>query len=292
MLYFPEKSASEGAKFALMVDEIHEYMVYVLKEHFGWHSITDPQLSTGSGHVVIRFEKDGNRMVFRVPKYGAHQLKRSMLAYRHFGALGFMPEKLYQDGKCILESFVEGAPLGSQVRDIVIADLAKSLSAMHCIPACGFGPLDWGVQGHFADANAFYAAQRAPTVDRSELDLSAHNSATLNVALAQAQGVPAQLQDAPCFMAHGDLWRRNILVNQQNFKIIDWDRIGAYPVEFDLGFLFDVEFSFEQRQLFFTNYAHPVNTALLKWFANRNVLRNSGLRLEKKLEKIRAINLL
>jgi hypothetical protein len=48
--------------------------------------------------VVIRFERGGQRYVFRVAKHGLQQHKRTMLAYRHVGALGFIPEKVYHDG--------------------------------------------------------------------------------------------------------------------------------------------------------------------------------------------------
>ena len=291
-MYSPGESAAESAQFSTMLDEIHNHLVYVLSERLGWHSIGQPEMSVGGGHVVIRFEKDGRRMVFRVPKHNAKQLKRTLLAYRYVGSLGLMPEKLYHDGKCIIESHVEGVPISAQVSDQVIADLAGKLLLMHAMSAQGYGPLDFDRQGSYADPAAYYRARPAPSVDRSESDLSLDESSALNVALAQAADAPMDLQTAKTFIGHGDLWRKNILVQPHDFKIVDWDRIGAYPVEQDLAFLIDVDWSAAQRALFFEHYTREVNFEWLKWFARRRVLLNNELRLPKKIQKIKEIDLI
>jgi hypothetical protein len=71
-----------------MLDEIHDHLIYVLKEKLDWMDATNPEMAMGSGHVVIRFERGGQRYVFRVAKHGLQQHKRTMLAYRHVGHLG------------------------------------------------------------------------------------------------------------------------------------------------------------------------------------------------------------
>ena len=129
-----------------MLDEIHDHLVYVLKEKLQWPDASHPELAMGGGHVVIRFERAGERYVFRVAKHGLQQHKRSMLAYRLVGALGMMPEKVYHDGVCLLERHVDGAPVTTQVADAVLQQLATQLSRLHALPAQGFGQLD-GVQG-------------------------------------------------------------------------------------------------------------------------------------------------
>nr|WP_036805019.1 phosphotransferase [Polaromonas sp. CG_9.11] len=275
-----------------MLEEIHNHLVYVLSERLGWHTIERPEISVGGGHVVIRFGKNGRRMVFRVPKHSAQQLKRTMLAYRHVGSLGFMPEKIYHDGKCIIESHVEGLPIGPQASGEVIVGLAGKLSLMHAIPAERYGPLDFDCQGSHLDPGAYYRGQPAISVDRSESDLSPDESSTLNMALVQAADVPPGLQTAKTYIGHGELWRKNILVQQHDFKIIDWDRIGAYPIEQDLAVLIDADWSAAQRALFFENYTRPVNFDWLKWFARRRILLDKELRLQKKIQKIKEIDLI
>ena len=291
-MYSPEKTEAENDQIAAMLYEINNYMVYVLKEKLGWHTVGETEMSSGGGHVVVRFEYEGRRMVFRVPRYAVEQLKRTMLAYRHLGHLGVMPEKIYHDGKCIIESHVDGLPISPQVSNSLLVDLATKLTKMHAMPAQGFGPLDFDFQGAYDDVGA-YAQTRSPIViDRSEDDLSSAQASILGDALAQVEAIPSDLLTAKTYVGHGDLWRNNILVDQDTFKIIDWDRIGAYPIEHDLAFLMDANLSATQRKLFFENYGHVVNFGLLKWFGKRKILRNSLLRLPHKIQRIQEIDLI
>ena len=240
MVYFPEKSEAENARFAAILDEIHDYLVFVLQEKLGWFDIPAPEMAAGGGHVVIRFVRLGRRMVFRVPLHGIEQLKRTMLAYRHLGHLDIMPEKIYHDGKCIIESHAEGVALSPQVSDQVLRHLATQLAKMHAMPAECYGPFAFDFQGSHADAASYYQARPSIVIDRSETDLTADQSGVLEMALAQAAIIPADLLTAKTAVGHGDLWRKNILVENDRFKIIDWDRVGAYPIEYDLVLLLDV----------------------------------------------------
>ena len=274
-----------------MLDEIHDHVVYVLKEKLQWPDASHPELAMGGGHVVIRFERAGERYVFRVAKHGLQQHKRSMLAYRLVGALGMMPEKVYHDGVCLLERHVDGAPVTTQVADAVLQQLATQLSRLHALPAQGFGQLDFDTQGSFADAAAYYQAQAKVDVDWSEVDLSDAQIAQMNAAVADANAVPQAVLHAPVQLGHGDLWRSNIFVTDTDFKILDWDHIGAYPIERDLAFLLALGLSAAQRALFFAHYAHAsaVNPDVWCWFAKRHVLRDRGMRLGHKLSAIRTM---
>ena len=124
------------------------------------------------------------------------------------------------------------------------------------------------------------------------MDLVDEQFNALNAAILNANTVPAALLRAPVQLGHGDLWRNNILVTTTDFKILDWDHIGAYPVERDLAFLLELGLSEAQQALFFAYYAQreAVNLGLLRWFAKRHVLRDRGLRLGKKLAKIQFID--
>ncbi len=288
----PIDNVMEDPQWRPMLDEIHDHLMYVLQDRLGWQSISSPEMAIGSAHVVIRFEKNGARLVFRVPRHGVQQLKRSMLAYRHLGHLGFMPEKIYHDGKCILESHAEGVALNPTVSDAVLAQLATQLAQMHAIPAQQYGPLDFDLQGSRADASAYYLGRPPITLDRSEADLTTAQSDVLEAALLQLAAIPADLPTAKTFLGHGDLWRNNILVNKDTVTIIDWDRIGAYPREYDLVFLLDADLSARQRAFFLEHYGHAVNLGLLKWFAKRRTLLNRGLRLPKMIQKIAEIDVI
>jgi hypothetical protein len=275
-----------------MLDEIHDHLVYVLKEKLDWMDATNPEMAVGGGHVVIRFERGGQRYVFRVAKHGLQQHKRTMLAYRHVGQLGIIPEKVYHDGVSLLERHADGVPLNAQVSDAVLVQLATQLARLHALPAQGFGPLDFDSQGAYADASAYYQAQPAVDVDWAEADLTDEQFTEVNAAILEANTVPPALPSAPVQLGHGDLWRNNILVTATDFKILDWDHIGAYPVERDLAFLLELGLSEAQRALFFAHYAQRdvVNSDLLRWFAKRHVLRDRVLRLGKKLAKIQLID--
>jgi len=275
-----------------MLDEIHDHLVFVLKEKLDWMDATNPEMAVGGGHVVIRFERGGQRYVFRVAKHGLQQHKRTMLAYRHVGQLGFIPEKVYHDGVSLLERHADGVPLSAQVSDAVLKQLAKALGQLHSMSAQGFGPLDFDSQGAFTDATDYYQTQPAVDVDWAEMDLSDAQLEAVNAAIQDANTLPFALLCAPVQLGHGDLWRNNILVTASDFKILDWDRIGAYPVERDLAFLLELGLSETQRALFFTHYAQRdvVKPEVLRWFAKRHVLRDRGLRLDKKWAKIQAID--
>lgn len=282
----------EDPKWRSMLDEIHDHLMYVLNDRLGWQSFSSPEMSVGGGHVMIRFEKNGERMVFRVPRHGVQQLRRTMLAYRHIGHLGFMPEKIYHDGKCILESHAEGVALNPKVSDVVLAQLATQLAKMHAIPAQKYGPLDFDLQGSYADASAYYLGRTPIVLDRSEADLTPVQSDVLAAALLQVATIHIDLPAAKTFLGHGDLWRNNILVDKDRFTVIDWDRIGAYPRECDLVFLLEADLSARQRAFFLEHYGHTVNLGLLKWFAKRRTLLNRGLRLPKMVQKITDIDLI
>ncbi len=275
-----------------MLDEIHNHLVFVLTEKLGWHDATNPEMALGSGHVVIRFEIRGQRMVYRVARHGLQQHKRTMLAYRHVGGLGIIPEKIYHDGKCVIERHADGVALTAQVSDGVLVQLAQRLSQLHAIGAHGFGPLDFDLQGSFADAQDYYKERSTIEFDRSEMDLTEAQESFLTANLEQVLKPPTALLTAPVRLGHGDLWRNNILITHDSFRIVDWDRIGAYPIERELAFLWELGLSAHQFTLFYEHYAQAsaLNPVLLAWFAKRRVLGDVGLPLAKKLQKLQKID--
>ncbi len=275
----------QAVDFQAMIDEIHRYFVHVLQDKLGGIDDGQSQMAHGSGHVVIRFNLDGETLVFRVPKFGLGQMRSTMLAYLHLGHLGVMPEKVYHDPKCIIERFVPGVPLGVNVSAAVIADLARKLAAIHAMPASGYGPLAFDRQGSFEDAKADYL--REGFADNPGLgDLPAAQQAQLRDAMHRAAKVPVGLMQAPMVLGHGDLWSKNILASTEDFKVIDWDRVGAYPRERELALLVETDFSGEQQETFLSAYGVPVRRDWVNWFALRKVLANPSLSGAAKLAAI------
>lgn len=277
-----------------MLDEIHDHLVRVLTEKLHWTDATEPEMSAGGGHVVIRFKRNGQRYVFRVAKHGLPQHKRTMLAYRLAGPLGLMPEKIYHDGVSVVERHAEGSALSARVADAVLARLGQGLGRLHALPAQGFGPLDFDTQAAFPDAMTYYAAQSAVSLDWAESDLSDSQVDRLQAAVHDANEVPLSVRDAPVRLGHGDLWAHNVIVDATSFTIIDWDRIGAYPVERDLAFLLVLGLSAAQCDALLGAYAlrDAISRERLSWFARRWLLRDRGLRLADKAPRLAAIDAL
>lgn len=278
--------------FAAIVDEIHNYFVYVCREKFGWTTVNNMEMSSGKGHVVIRFEKNGKRMVFRVAKHAANQQKRNLLAYDHVGELGLMPEKIYHDSKCVIENYVDGQALNSGISNNAIIELARKISRMHSMPAQGYGPLDSVGHGTFDHVLSYYEKFQLQPIDYSEVDLTTEESDFLERVRASLTTLPKALLNAKTYIGHGDLWRKNILVDRDQVRVIDWDWIGAYPVEHDLVFLVDAQFSDAQKQMFYEHYQIVVNLDLVRWFSLRRVFLNTRLNLKKKIVEIKKNELL
>lgn len=275
-----------------MVQEVHEHLVYVLKEKLDWMDATEPELAAGNGHLLIRFKRQGKRYVFRVGKHGAEQHKRTMLAYRYAGHLGIIPEKVYHDGLCVIEQHVDGSRLSAQASDVVLKQLAQALSRLHGMPAEGFGPLDFNNVGIFENVRKGYQQVPPLAVDLAEADLTTEQLEALQLALDSVNTPPVVLLNSPTSMGHGDLWAANIMMTSTEMKILDWDQIGAYPIEFDLAFLLTVNFTSAQREYFLSHYAFAksVNIDALRWLAKRRVIRDKGVRLDKKLKSIESID--
>lgn len=296
-MYDYGSSASEAGRGVVglpqaMLDEIHDHLVFVLTEKLGWTDAANPEMSAGGGHVVIRFERGGQRYVFRVARHGAAQHRRTMLAYRFAGPLGLLPEKIYHDGVSIVERHADGRSLSGRIGDALLRHLAAALTRLHSLPAQGFGPLDFDKQGSFPDAARYFEAQPSVELDWSESDVSDADAAYLDSAVARAHEIPADIGLAPVRLCHGDLWRDNIIVDGDRFKIIDWDRIGAYPIERDLAFTLDSGLGIEQRRVFFADYGlrDQISPQRLLWFARRRVLRDRSLRLAGRAQRLREID--
>lgn len=276
-----------------MIDEIHDHLVFVLREKLNWTDAQNPALAAGGGHVVIRFERAGRRYVFRVAKHGLAQHKRTMLAYRLVGSIGLMPEKIYHDGVCVVERYAEGRPLSARASDEILARLGRALGQLHAVQAVGFGPLDHDNAGHFCDAMGYFSAQPSVELDWADSDVPQGLAETLERAVEEVHQIPRSVREAPVRLGHGDLWRDNVLFCDTGFTIIDWDRIGAYPVERDLAILLDAGLTGAQVEIALSAYPQrgSVSRERLNWFAKRRVLRDRGLRLFDKALRLDSIDL-
>jgi aminoglycoside phosphotransferase (APT) family kinase protein len=198
-----------------------------------------------------------------------------------------MPDKVYHDPKCIIERFAPGAPLDASVQTGVLTGMARKLAAVHAIGATGYGPLAFALHGSFGDATVDYL--RPGYADGFEPGgLPADQADRLQAIWRWAAEPPTGLAQAPMALGHGDLWSKNILVSETGFRIIDWDRVGAYPRERDLALLLDVDFSADQQEAFLATYGEPVRRDWINWFGLRKLLSNRSLSNASRLAAIQA----
>lgn len=283
----------QDASFDKFLKDIDDHFVHVVGDLLGWKVQERPDFRVGAGSVVLRFRTQQGLFIFRVPQFSQEQLRRIALAYLHFGASGLMPEKIYHDGKCVLERYVPGVPLSARADDASLAALGRQLALLHALPASGFGPLSHGTTALFADVAEWLAQAPSPSPDIDdeaghveELDDDAR--AALQALYAEVAAPPAALLQAPCRVGHGDLWRSNIVMGADGgVTFIDWDRIGAYPREHDFVYLSDAELEPRQRDVVLQAYGHPLDRGLVHWFALRRLLGNRRMLARDKLAAAR-----
>jgi len=282
------------AAFQQFLKEIDDHFVYVVGDLLRWKVLERPDFRLGAGNVVLRFRTPQGLFIFRVPRYSQEQLRRVALAYRHFGAAGLLPEKLYHDGKCVLERYIAGVPLSAQADDDSLRALGRQLARVHALPATGFGPLAYGTTALFADVAEWFAESPSPIPDdddssaAAEEDLDDAEVAALQALYAEVARLPEALRQAPCRVGHGDLWRDNVVLDADDaVTFIDWDRIGAYPREHDFVFLADAELDARQRAIVLQAYGHPLDRGLIRWFSLRRLLGHQRMRSRDKLAAAR-----
>lgn len=283
------------AAFEGFLKEIDDHFVHVVGDRLRWKVLERPDFSVGAGSVVLRFRTPEGLFIFRVPRYAQEQLRRIALAYRHFGATGLMPEKIYHDGKCVLERYVPGVPLSSRADDRCLAALGRQLALLHGLPATGFGPLSHGTTALFADASEWLAQSPSPTPDEADMavldeDLDAAERQALAALYDEVAIMPQALALAPCRVGHGDVWRNNVVLGAEGgVTLIDWDRIGAYPREHDFVCLADANLDPRQKNLVLEAYGHPLDHRLVRWFSLRRLLGNQQSRARDKLAAARRL---
>lgn len=273
--------------FQRFLKEIDDHFVHVVGDLLGWKVAGRPEFAVGSGNIVIRFENGvGERFLFRVPRHTQDQLRRVALAYRHFGNTGIMPENVYMDGKCVLERYVEGQPLSRRSSDAALQALGRTLALVHAKAGEKYGPLSHGTTGLDDDADAYY--RENPIVvahgDDDGQDLSRAQALELQALEQLVRVPPPALRGAQVRLGHGDMWRNNVVVGgQSSISLIDWDRIGCYPREYDFVFMVDADLDTRQKNLVLAAYGAPLEPVLLNWFALRRLMGNREARASDKL---------
>ncbi len=275
----------DDPEFQRFLKEIDDHFVYVLSELLHWEVEERPQFAVGAGNVVIRFKTRDGRFLFRVPKVSQQQLRRVALAYALFGKTGLMPERIYFDGKCVIERYVEGMALSTRTSDQALVALGRALSQIHAVPGDAYGPLSHGTTGSCADPQEYYGQKPFPPADDGERDedLTEREERRLGCLSDRASVLPDRLARAPRFLGHGDMWRRNIVIKDDRLKLIDWDRIGSYPREHDFVFMVDADLEQTQKDLLLASYRFELDPELLAWFSLRRVLGNRGIGKREKL---------
>ncbi|MBT3785016.1 aminoglycoside phosphotransferase family protein [bacterium] len=235
----------------------------------GFRVLEEPQFQANDTSVVIRFQTEQGRYLFRAPRLEPKQMQRILLAYSHFSQLEIMPGKIYADHLCLVEEYFEGTPLKANAKEAKLRELGELLQKLHTIRSKNYGKLIFGVSGehqriedfvNWIDHDLKVVSDRnlLPEDGFKKLEriLSDHRLANSN----------------ETYICHGDAGLGNILYSPMGIRMIDWDRICSMPREYEF-FVLRTQFSNSQMLTLLKSYQANLNEKLIDWFALMNLIR-------------------
>lgn len=251
--------------YAEFVYEVLGYFDEVVRHNLGW-SPDNIKINQGKNNLVIAFDVEQKRYLFRVPKYGNKQLQVYHMAAQQFSKHAFFPTLAYIDSKCMIEHFAVGQNLEQGSSAEAYKALAKALNKIHCLPAKGFGHLLEQNKG--VDGSAFEHYMPLMTESIKQLSQLLPNQANIIRHVFLLWQIKLRSNNTPVVLCHGDLWSNNILydVTGKHLTIIDWDTCGAYHREKDLHFLLSEGVPEKYTRHFFEHYDFDVDTVLMSWY--------------------------
>lgn len=273
----PEVSVSNEEsinQFAGFLIEIQDYFEFITSEKLKW-SVENVEITFGHGNVILRFWHSNECYVFKVPKFGQFQIKSQRRAQTFFAETSFFPQVVYFDGKCIIEKFIDGEKLGRDPDCFDYQNLAIALSEIHSQPAEDFGHLIYANVGAEKSSLTYYA-------ERLDMgwSLIAKKGLLKKEIFTRLQKETIErlrkIDNQPKVLCHGDVWRENVIYNPSSgdFKLIDWEGIGAFTKEMDLSFLHRVYVTDQQRAIFFKHYEHEVDMSMIAFYSFLRIVVN------------------
>lgn len=263
--YNPDQQA-----FIVFIYDVLDYFDEVLEKKLKWQP-EGIKINQGYNNLVIAFNYQQQRYLFRVPKFGQWQLKNYRRAANLISHYEFFPKLIYIDGQCMIEHFVAGVQLNNTYNLKAYLELAKHLNQLHSHLGEGYGLLLVDKQGvnkniveHYFNKIKIYWENLQPLFDDQ---IPAYQTLIL---LWQQKLESVTANPVLC---HGDLWQGNCIYNESTnqLTLIDWDTCGIYHREKDLFFLLDEKIPSACKQAFFEQYKYPVDTQLMAWFRLTNL---------------------
>lgn len=253
--------------FAEFVYEVLDYFNVVVRERLGW-TPENLRINQGRNNIVLGFEWQAQRYLFRVPKHGHKQLEQHALAVQHFGHFDFFIDQVYADSKCIIERFAPGDSLNHDAPEAAYIALAKALNKIHSNTAKHFGPMSSKILNHgeHFSASDHYLAPMTDAI--RSLSMEIPDQAQEFHRLFQLWQLTLRGIKKPTVICHGDLWSDNVLYDPEAEKLtlIDWDTFGVYHREKDLHFLLSDDVPSVYKKRFFEVYDYDVDLALMSWY--------------------------
>ncbi|TPE46622.1 aminoglycoside phosphotransferase family protein [Maribrevibacterium harenarium] len=258
--------------FLEFIYEVFDYFDEVVRQKLGWKP-EQIQINQGKNNIVLAFNHDQKRYLFRVPKYGRQQLQRYMRAAQLLEDQPFFSERIYIDGNCMIETYAPGVTLNQDAPSGAYIALAKALNLMHQQKGQGFGGLRVGTTGHDDSVFDHYLPMMTERIE--DLKQLFPNQAVSLDAVFELWQQKLNSISSPLCLCHGDLWSDNVLYDKDtdHLTIIDWDSCGIYHREKDLHFLLSDDVPSANKDLFFQHYDTEPDWQLMSWYrVTMNVL--------------------
>jgi len=246
--------------------EIDRHFEHLMRDVLKWSVEPPIEFNFGAGNVVLRFRAQGERYLMRVPKFSHQQIRTYMLARRHFEGQSFFPDVVYADELCVIERYVEAEPLSESTSLSDMERLGDALRRLHQYPAQGHGPLTHANVGKFDQPRLVIKEQRILQGMKWLVEQQRMSVQQEALMLSHFEWGLQRWAQSPIRICHGDLNLSNILLNPQQLVFIDWDHLGAYPIERDFMSSHLRRLNPTQLHALYQGYADSVSSELVRWF--------------------------
>jgi len=225
-----------------------------------------------NSYFLVRFPHQGEEWVYRYAISGGKRIQRLVLAFEHFSNTSFMPKCLYFDEACLIEQYAGESHTEDTLSDDQLKLLACSLSSIHAKSSQGFGWLLYDRQGEHQSLQGFihWTESDLRHVEEQKILTGQELSRLKNLCRFQErwnEKIPG--------LVHGDVRLENLHWHGTHLKMIDWDRIGSMPREYDfLRLVSQIPTKKMQTLLKNYQYSEHLDWSFIRYFALLDSLRH------------------